>query len=131
MYYADPPLPLCHSVVATPYHRAIGAALRNPATMTWLAIALVFFQIVDGILTAIGMSRFGIGMEGNPALRAGMGALGVVPTLAIAKTVAISIIIWLRLVGEKVAWVGEALALIALTYLSAAVVPWGIIILQS
>lgn len=109
--------------------RALRSVLRNPTAMTVVAAVLILCQVADGVMTAMGLSRFGVGMEGNPALRASMVALGVVPALILAKACAIGIVIWLRLIGDRVAWVGEALAILSLLYVSAALIPWGYMLL--
>lgn len=122
--------PLHRVTSERPFRKASLTALRNPNTMTWVAAVLILCQIADGVMTSIGLNRYGLHLEGNPALRAGMVAVGVVPALALAKSAAIAIIIWLRLLGDRVPWVGEALALLSLIYVSAAIIPWSCIILS-
>lgn len=81
-------------------------------------------QILDGVLTSIGVSRFGVGMEGNPFLRQMMLEFGHIPTLAVLKLFAISIVLGLVLLSRRLTWIPSALGAVSCVYLFAAVIPW-------
>ncbi len=104
--------------------------LRLPDLVDNLALLLIVCQLLDGMATAAGMHRFGISLEGNFLLRETMKLIGVIPTLLIAKGAAIGMTIGLRQMGSQVVWVGEALLLLCLVYISAALIPWLIILTQ-
>lgn len=85
-------------------------------------IALVVFllaQLLDGILTYVGISTYGSGMEGNPLIAWLIASVGQGPALAIAKIAAGGFGIALHLSA-----VHKAVALLAGFYLAVAVVPW-------
>src|SRR3954468_18710740 len=85
-------------------------------------IALLMFLIAqasDGVLTYIGVSTYGLHMEGNPIIGWLMAAIGQGPALATAKVAAGFFGIALHLSA-----VHKAVALLAFFYLAVAVVPW-------
>ncbi|HEX6973180.1 MAG TPA: DUF5658 family protein [Vicinamibacterales bacterium] len=85
-------------------------------------VALVVFllaQLLDGILTYVGVTTYGPTMEGNPLIAWLIGHLGEGPALAIAKMAAGGFGIALHLSA-----VHKAVALLAGFYLAVAVVPW-------
>jgi len=92
------------------------------AVITGLFLALL--QAADGILTSMGISRFGIAMEGNPLLRSVMEQFGHVPTLAVLKLTAICVIISLIYASAKISWVKNALGAVSAVYFFAAIMPW-------
>ena len=102
--------------------------LRLPRVLDNLALLLIVCQLLDGMATAAGMHRFGVGLEGNFLLRETMKLIGVIPTLLVAKGAAIGMTIGLRQMGSQVIWVGQALLLLCLVYISAALIPWLIIL---
>jgi hypothetical protein len=59
-----------------------------------------------------------------------MKLIGVIPTLLLAKGAAIGMTIGLRQLGSQVVWVGQALLLLCLVYICAALIPWFIILTQ-
>jgi hypothetical protein len=85
-------------------------------------IALLVFllaQASDGVLTYVGVSIYGLHMEGNPILGWLMVAMGQGAALATAKVVAGAFGIALHLSS-----VHKAVAVLAVFYLTAAVIPW-------
>jgi hypothetical protein len=85
-------------------------------------VALLLFllaQASDGVLTYIGVSTYGLHMEGNPLIGWLMAAMGQGPALATAKLTAGFFGIALHLSA-----VHKAVALLAVFYLAAAIVPW-------
>ena len=90
------------------------------------SLALLVFllaQALDGVLTYIGVSTYGVSMEGNPLIAWLMGAMGQGPALAAAKLTAGSFGVALH-----VSAVHNAVAILAGFYLVAAVVPWAVVL---
>ena len=92
---------------------------RSPA---WFGdIVIVIFlcaQVLDGVFTYLGVLSFGIS-EGNPLIAHYMHALGVGPSLAVAKLVAVCGAVVLHLLSFH-----RVLGFLTLLYLSLAVLPW-------
>ena len=85
-------------------------------------IALVMFllaQALDGVLTYVGVSTFGLRMEGNPFVGWLMSSMGEGAGLATAKLAAGSFGIALHLSA-----VHKTVALLAAFYVAVAVAPW-------
>lgn len=85
-------------------------------------VALVVFlltQAFDGVLTYVGVSTYGIRMEGNPFVGWLMSAMGQAAGLATAKLAAGMFGIALHLSA-----VHKTVALLAVFYVAVAVVPW-------
>ena len=94
-----------------------------------LALALALLQILDGILTGIGMVAFGTSMEGNVLLRSLMLAIGPIPALLVVKGASLGIICFLCLQAPRVPWLRHALRLVVALYLVFAVIPWSYFLL--
>ena len=84
-----------------------------------VVIAFLLAQACDGVLTYVGVSLYGLHMEGNPILGWMMAAMGQGPALAAAKGVAGVFGIALHL-GS----VHRVVAALAAFYVAVAVVPW-------
>jgi uncharacterized membrane protein len=85
-------------------------------------IALVMFllaQALDGVLTYVGVSTFGLRMEGNPFVGWLMSSMGEAAGLATAKLAAGFFGIALHLSA-----VHKTVALLAVFYVAVAVAPW-------
>ncbi|MEN3338595.1 MAG: hypothetical protein V7647_2271 [Acidobacteriota bacterium] len=85
-------------------------------------VALIIFllaQASDGVLTYIGVSTYGLHVEGNPIIGWLMSAMGEGPALATAKLAAGFFGIALHLSS-----VHRAVAVLAVFYVAVAVVPW-------
>jgi hypothetical protein len=85
-------------------------------------IAVVVFliaQVSDGVLTYIGVSTFGLSIEGNPLIAWLMASMGEGPGLAAAKVTA-------GLFGLALHFsaVHKAVALLAAFYIVVAIIPW-------
>ncbi len=89
---------------------------------------LILLQILDGMLTAIGVSSFGIAAEGNPFIRHLMDQFGYLPALIFVKTIAVFIIGYLCLLANQVVWIPGAMKGLIGIYLSAAIIPWSAIL---
>jgi hypothetical protein len=84
---------------------------------------------MDGVLTGVGMERFGLEMEANPLLRSLMERFGVAPALFLAKGMVILMMVhMLRNLDYYKGWTGFCgLVMLNLFYTFKAVIPWIII----
>jgi uncharacterized membrane protein len=96
-------------------------ALR-PRWAAWFGdVVIVVFliaQLLDGMLTYLGVMTFGVS-EGNPLIAHYMHSMGVGPSLAMAKLVAVAGALVLHLLAFH-----RLLGVLTLLYLSLAVLPW-------
>ena len=102
----------------------IEATLPNSRTHACLALALfIAVQLADGVLTSIGVARFGPSVEANPLLVHSMVSYGSWTTLLAAKFVAI-------LGGSvlHVYWYDFVLAALTAGYVFATVLPWSLLL---
>ncbi|MBI3050739.1 MAG: hypothetical protein HYY76_20810 [Acidobacteria bacterium] len=101
--------------------------MRIGRTRSWFGTAaLAFFllmQCLDGILTYLGVTAFGVGVEGNPIVAALTTHLGHGLGLLSAKIAAAALGVCLHLHE-----IHAAVALLAGFYLTAAVAPWTVIL---
>ena len=86
-------------------------------------VAFLLTQVLDGVFTYMGVMTFGTAVEANPLIAALMLHLGHVPALMTAKVIAGFLGIGLHLRGTH-----AAVALLASLYMTAAVVPWAMIL---
>jgi hypothetical protein len=89
-------------------------------------IALIVFllaQVLDGVLTYMGVTLHGPQMEGNPVISWLMARMGEGPGLATAKVTASFFGIVLHLSA-----VHKAVALLAAFYVTVAIIPWTVIL---
>jgi hypothetical protein len=82
-------------------------------------IAFLLAQASDGVLTYIGVSTYGLRVEGNPVIGWLISAMGQGPALATAKLTAGCFGVALHLSS-----VHRAVALLAAFYIAVAVLPW-------
>jgi arginine exporter protein ArgO len=85
--------------------------------------AFLLAQILDGVLTYVGVSVFGVAAEGNPILAWLMTKYGEAFALASAKVVAA-----LCGVALYVLAVDRLLAALTLVYVGAAIIPWTLVL---
>ncbi|MDC0357345.1 DUF5658 family protein [Oligoflexia bacterium] len=103
--------------------------VRTPAKeVIILGIVLAVLQILDGILTGIGIYHFGTSAEGNLVLKSLMDQIGYAPALILIKSLAILIVAALCYLSSIVAWLKSALKAVIFIYLGAAIIPWTAII---
>ena len=93
-----------------------------------LTVTLILLQLMDGILTGIGMYHFGHGAEGNPFLRLLMNEFGYVPALIMSKGLAIGIVCFLAYFASHIKWIKGAMMGVVALYVTAAIIPWSIIL---
>lgn len=99
-----------------------------PSQVLDLAVILCVMQILDGSLTAMGISIFGTEAEGNPILRNLMEQIGYANTLIIAKSLAVLVIAYLASIAHIVSWVKYAFISSIIFYLTMAILPWAAIL---
>src|SRR4026209_2713802 len=103
---------------------ALSARLPHSNTRALWAFALfVAVQVGDGVLTVVGIDRFGPGIEANPILVHTIMAFGSVPALCAAKSIAI-------VAGSFLHAYSYHLVLAALTvaYVFATLIPWALLL---
>jgi uncharacterized membrane protein len=97
-----------------------GARIRNRSVFGDVALLLFLLaQASDGVLTYIGVSTYGHGIEGNPLITWLMHAMGEGAALTMAKAAAASCGIALHLSS-----VHSVVAILAVFYVAVAVLPW-------
>ena len=85
-------------------------------------VAVVLFLLVqasDGVLTYVGVSAYGVAIEGNPLIAWLMASIGEGPGLATAKLAAGAFGIALHLTA-----VHSAIVALTVFYVAVAIVPW-------
>jgi hypothetical protein len=87
-------------------------------------------QILDGVLTGIGMAQYGTSMEGNLLLRSLMTTIGYIPALLLVKGGSVALIALLCHQTTKISWLKPALYGVGALYVVAAVVPWTYILVS-
>lgn len=95
-----------------------------------IGLILSLIQIVDGLLTLVGVKHFGSDIEGNPIVKNLIDSMGAVPALGLTKLFAIFVIIALCSLYRTVPWIGRALKSVMVVYLVAAIIPWSYLILS-
>jgi uncharacterized membrane protein len=91
-----------------------------------VVVAFLLAQASDGVLTYVGVSQYGLRMEGNPLLGWLMAAFGSGTALAATKAAASAFGVALHLCS-----VHRLVAALALFYFVVAVVPWmGVLFLR-
>ena len=85
---------------------------------------LCALQAADGVLTSLGVRKFGIHVEANPVVRELIVSLGDVTALGLIKLLAIIVICFLVVLSRRVLWIRSAMGALSCVYLFGAVVPW-------
>jgi Domain of unknown function (DUF5658) len=112
---------------------AASKVITRPASLAeiiFLGITLATLQILDGLLTGIGVSQLGVGMEANSFIRSLMVSWGYVTALTVIKGCALIIIAVLCRLALTVPWVTTAFKGIIILYLTLAIVPWTVILVN-
>jgi hypothetical protein len=89
---------------------------------------LVGLQILDGVLTYIGVTLYGNMMEGNYFLHVLMESYGAKPVLFFSKLLVVGVIFVLTGLAHKRKWIRPFILLLCVVYLMCAVIPWVFII---
>ena len=105
-------------------HSILEKKLPNSNTRAFWALALfVSVQIADGVLTQVGIGRFGTAIEANPILVRSILLLGSVPALCAAKSIAIVAGALLHTYSYHL-----VLAVLTVAYVFATVLPWALLL---
>jgi hypothetical protein len=94
-----------------------------------IGLIMCTLQVLDGVLTGIGVARHGIAAEGNLIIRVLMEAWGPTLALVAVKSLALAIVAVLCVLAFKISWITRTLRVIAVIYLGAAILPWSLILL--
>ena len=105
-----------------------GVATDKSKLIVSLVTLLIILQLLDGLLTGLGVSSHGIHLEANPILRSSMMHIGPLWTLLAAKGIAIAIICILGKLAKSVLWLPPVMMLVAGIYFFAAIIPWTVIL---
>jgi len=92
-----------------------------------LAWLLILFQVLDGLLTLLGISFFGVEVEGNPLVRQIIQTVGPSFGIGLVKLATIAIICCICVYGYKVSWLSRAMSGVASIYFFCALVPWSVV----
>ncbi len=90
----------------------------NTAVLAFLAV-----QLLDGVLTYLGVTIWGPGIEANPIVSSAVAAIGLGAGLASAKLLAAGLGIALHLRR-----VHNVVALLTAIYFGAAIIPWMVLL---
>lgn len=85
-------------------------------------------QLLDGILTYVGLSLLGVSMEGNTLLRTLMEFYGKTPVLFVSKLIALVLVVILTFEAHRRSWLRPVIYLLIVLYLALALIPWTYII---
>ena len=91
-----------------------------------VVIGFMLVQVLDGMLTYLGIKIWGPGIEGNPLLSSAIAYAGTAPSLAVAKSIAIGFGMVLHLYR-----VHTLVALLTGFYVAAAIIPWTALLLAN
>lgn len=103
---------------------------RSSSDVAALISILVMLQILDGILTSIGVYNFGENIEGNELIRNFMNQVGYLNALLLIKLGAIGLVLSLYPLARYVSWMKTALKLLNTVYFCAAILPWSAIMMD-
>jgi Domain of unknown function (DUF5658) len=104
--------------------RSVATTASIPTDVITLGLILAALQVLDGILTGIGVYHYGPGMEGNALLRGLMTCVGYIPALMLVKGGAIALIAMLCRQATKTSWLKPAFYGVIALYVVGAVIPW-------
>ena len=93
--------------------------LRPLSSRDGLWLAFVTVQILDGVLTYVGLRTFGLGIEANPIVAWYAEAFGAAAGLVAAKLFAIGCASVLYLTSRH-----RTVAVLTLLYVAFAILPW-------
>lgn len=92
--------------------------------VVFIGILLCLLQVLDGVFTFIGVSRFGLEIEGNPLVRFLMESFGYATALAGIKGIATLIVLFLIYLAKEISWMNKALSAVSVVYVLTAILPW-------
>lgn len=108
-----------------PRGKTIILELQPPSrALIYFSIFFISLQVADGMLTSIGMTRFGVHGEGNPFLRNLMHKYHPDQVLLVVKSIAVAIILALTIIARRVHWIKDLIGTLSCIYIFAAIIPW-------
>lgn len=108
-----------------PRGKTVILELERPSrALIYFSIFFISLQVADGMLTSIGMTRFGVSGEGNPLLRNLMHNYNYDQVLLVVKSIAVLIILGLTFIARQVPWIKDLIGTLSCVYLFAAIIPW-------
>jgi hypothetical protein len=116
--YADP-----RTLFGNAFPKVWSVAPRRSLFGDVVLVTFLVAQVLDGAFTYMGVMTFGLSIEANPVIASLMLHLGHGPALMTAKLAAAVLGIGLHLRGTH-----GAVALLAGFYITAAVLPWTVIL---
>ena len=120
--------PVLSQAVSTALTRA---GLKLPSReIVILAGVMALLQVLDGLLTAVGVTHLGTAAEGNVLIRHLMHEVGALPALAIVKGIAVIVVGMLCLLAGTVAWLAMAFRYMICLYVGAAILPWSALLIS-
>ena len=112
-------------IIPLPRSAAVILEIESPSRdFIYLGFFLASLQIFDGVLTSMGVARFGVVMEGNPLLKSLMLTFGPANTLFAVKFLSILTVGLLTFLARRIKWVKDIIGLLSCVYLFAAILPW-------
>lgn len=134
-YQQHKPFEILDSCISGPYDQKVISTGPAPYThgsagyiFGWL---LICAQVLDGVLTYLGTSRFGLEAEGNPLLRFLMETFGSASALVMTKICAIFIVFFLMSMMSRLSWLRSTLGGLTVLYAIMAIIPWTILLSQT
>jgi uncharacterized membrane protein len=110
--------------------KAAALTASIPTEIVVLGLVLAILQVLDGVLTAIGIHQYGTDMEGNLLLRSLMSLVGYIPALMVVKSASIALIVLLCRQATKMTWLKPAFYGVIALYTFGAVLPWTYILVS-
>jgi hypothetical protein len=110
---------------------SLSTSTEATAPLSWLSapfLVLVLFQLLDLQLTLHGISAFGSSIEGNPLISMLFPLLGTTASLVVVKMLAVSLVLILSMVSDRIRWLPAAIWSVNCIYGIAAIVPWSFLL---
>jgi serine/threonine protein kinase len=112
-------------VLHLPRHTALVFEIEPPSRdFIYLGVFFASLQVLDGVLTSMGMERFGVMTEGNPILQSLMHDYGPDTTLLVVKGFAVFLVACITALAKHIKWIKNMIAALSVIYLCAAIIPW-------
>lgn len=112
-------------VIRLPRRAAVVIEIEAPSRdFIFFGVFLASMQIFDGVLTSMGMTRFGTHAEGNPMMRFLIEQIGTHQALVAVKIMAVLLVVFLTVLAKRAKWIKDLIGVLSCVYLFAAVLPW-------
>jgi len=98
--------------------------MDNKKQILFYATLFSTVQVADGVLTGIGVTAFGTQAEGNVLLKAAIENFGCWEAIICTKIVAISAIVGLVWISNKLYWAKHMMISLCFMYIFVAIIPW-------